>query len=59
MLNKIKYIIMNIWKKDKVMEYQDKVYGKFIESLANPKIKKPTQKVKVKSKKDEEPHLFI
>tara|TARA_R100001129_G_scaffold186054_1_gene176272 strand:+ start:164 stop:337 length:174 start_codon:yes stop_codon:yes gene_type:complete len=57
MLNKIKYIIMNIWKKDKVMIYQDKVYGKFIESLGKPKTKKATKKVKVK--KDEEPHLFI
>ena len=55
MLNKIKYIIMNIWKKDKVMEYQDKVYGKFIESLAEPKSKK----VKAKAKKGDEPHLFI
>tara|TARA_R100000734_G_C3261988_1_gene60407 strand:- start:359 stop:535 length:177 start_codon:yes stop_codon:yes gene_type:complete len=58
MLNKIKYIIMNIWKKDKAMEYQDKVYGKFIESLGKPKIKKKATK-KVKVKKDEEPHLFI
>ena len=56
MVNLIKFIIMK-WKKNKVMQYQDIVFGKFIESLDKPKSK---EKVKVKSdKKNEEPHLFI
>ena len=38
MLNLIKFIIMK-WKKNKVMQYQDIVFGKFIESLDKPKIK--------------------
>ena len=54
MLNLIKFIIMK-WKKNKVMQYQDIVFGKFIESLDKPKIK---EKVKA-AKKNEEPHLFI
>lgn len=54
MLNLIKFIIMK-WKKNKVMQYQDIVFGKFIESLDKPKTK---EKVKA-DKKNEEPHLFI
>ena len=50
MLKIIKYIIMNIWKKDKVMTYQDKVYGKFIESLGRAHQKKK----KVKADKEKE-----
>ncbi len=54
MLNLIKFIIMK-WKKNKVMQYQDIVFGKFIESLDKPKT---TEKIKA-DKKNEEPHLFI
>jgi len=42
------------FKYNKAMAYQDKVYGKFIESL-----NKPTKKKKKESKEKEEPHLFI
>ena len=39
MLKIIKSIIMK-FKYDRVMTYQDKVYGKFIESLGKPTKKK-------------------
>jgi|TARA_R100000479_G_scaffold169112_1_gene110610 hypothetical protein len=55
MLKIIKSIIMK-FKYDRAMAYQDKVYGKFIESLGKPTKKK--KKVK-EDKEKEEPHLFI